>query len=602
MRAILLGQNANGERINLTPEMRRETHIHVIGGSNTGKSKFLEHLIRQDILAGHGVCVLDPHGSLYANLLNWLAGHEIGLDGDYREVFLVDPSRDHYIQPLNFFSKADGDVSVQSSRRVTLTAKLWGQPNTDETPTLERLLGLVYSFAIERQESLVNAAHLLDFNRPDLRNRAMATTTDRRLRSQWASLLETRNLRDWNGLVLSSENRLNRFLTPTISRFMGHVEGCLNIQAVMNRGAIVLVNLGNSSCLAPDQARLFGGFLLNQFFEAAMRRAHALKAGERAASYTLFVDEFQNFLTDDLAAMLDEVRKSGLRMVLSHQHLGHFADNPRLQKSVFTNARIRAVFGGLEYDDACVVAREMFLPDLNQRQIKKAIWHTTHIYQEETRTIRSTSGGVGRGVGRGRGESWASGSGTSSGSGRGHGTGTLDRVEGWFGPVEPGHVTASESEFVSSANSSLRTEGRGVNENEFESETEGWSETEVPVWVPIPVQELSSESEWSLEEKLSRLAELLKYQHQQHCYIQLNRIKTQPLSVPFVADRLLDPDNLLDYIQRINQYQGALRRSDADRLLLEREQKFLTESRERSADDSEVAAGVEIPLRRRRRT
>jgi hypothetical protein len=38
--------------------------MHVMGASGQGKSKFLEHCIREDILAGHGVCLIDPEGDL----------------------------------------------------------------------------------------------------------------------------------------------------------------------------------------------------------------------------------------------------------------------------------------------------------------------------------------------------------------------------------------------------------------------------------------------------------------------------------------------------------------------------------------------------------
>src|SRR6267378_1110001 len=55
----------------------RDKHLYICGGTGTGKSKFLESLIRQDIIAWRkskcAVIVLDPHGSLYDSLINWLA-------------------------------------------------------------------------------------------------------------------------------------------------------------------------------------------------------------------------------------------------------------------------------------------------------------------------------------------------------------------------------------------------------------------------------------------------------------------------------------------------------------------------------------------------
>src|SRR5688572_22102671 len=73
--AIVLGRNHAGAPIFL-PERARLEHVHRIGTTGGGKTKFLEHCIRQDIANGSGVCVIDPHGdhpdSLYRSSLGWL--------------------------------------------------------------------------------------------------------------------------------------------------------------------------------------------------------------------------------------------------------------------------------------------------------------------------------------------------------------------------------------------------------------------------------------------------------------------------------------------------------------------------------------------------
>lgn len=602
MKNIMLGYDANGRPLYLTPEMRRETHMHVIGGSGLGKSKCLEQVIRQDILAGHGICLVDWHGPLYKSVLDWCAYHHIGLNGDRRSLILIDPTQDDFVMPLNFFTRRGLDVSTQVSRRIAATVRVWGQTSTDGTPTLERICTQLFTFAVEHNESLVNAAHLLDFHRPELRDLAINKTADSRIRSQWTALQQIKTLREWTDQTMSTENRLNRFLgSRTVKRFLGLTDRCLSIREAMDRGAIVLVNLGDTDFLSRDQARLFGALLLNEFFEAAMQRANALEAGERARPFSLTLDEFQEYVTHDLAAMLDQVRKGGLQMTLAHQHLGHFVDDPRLAKSVTTNVRIRVVFGGLGYDDACIMANEMFLPDLNQRQIKKAIFHTTHTFEEQTRTVRSSSTSRSRGTGRGNGSTWSSGAGSGSGSGRGQASGTVSPVEGWFDAPDTTRITTTSSDFTSSSDFSTRSDGGSRNESEFESDGEGCGETVVPVWVPIPKRELMSESEWTREEKLSKVAELLVGQMPRHCYIKLNREKTQPLMVPFIRERLLRPERLLQYVQAANRQQGALLGSDVDRLLIQREQEFLEQARSLLPLQTEIRPGREVPLKRRTR-
>src|SRR3989442_9681177 len=47
----------------------RRAHTYLIGKTGTGKSTLLENLARQDIRAGHGLALLDPHGDLVERLL-----------------------------------------------------------------------------------------------------------------------------------------------------------------------------------------------------------------------------------------------------------------------------------------------------------------------------------------------------------------------------------------------------------------------------------------------------------------------------------------------------------------------------------------------------
>ena len=119
----------------------------------------------------------------------------------------------------------------------------------------------------------------------------------------------------------------------------------------------------------------------------------------------------------------------------------------------------------------------------------------------------------------------------------------LPHLEGWDGPDE-GNISRSES----SNDSWSENESSGESWQEGESETDG--ETEVPVWVPIPVQELGHETEWSREEKLSKIAEMLKCQQQRHCFIKLDTKKVQPMLVPFVRPYLFSEDFLLEYEAR----------------------------------------------------
>jgi hypothetical protein len=539
---MVLGWRADGKPLELSAELRRSTHIHVIGGSGTGKSKFLEWMIRRDIRHGRGLCLIDWHGTLYNDVLRCCAYHGVGAAGDFRSLVLLNPSEPDFITGFNPFEAGGGDVSVQVSRRVDATIRPWGVTNTDQTPTFGRICRLLYTFMIERQQTLPNAALLLHFKNKELRERAAESLTESFSRAEWDELQAISRRQEWKEEVLSTKNRLMRFVgSKSVKRFMGLNQNNVNLRDAMDSGKILLVNLGSSDYLDREAARVFASLFLNEFFETSMRRAPQAKAGEKPRPFSLYLDEFQEYITDDVAAMLDQVRKGGLQMVLAHQHLGHFEDNKRLKESVFTNARIRAAFGGLSTPSACELAEEMFLPDLNTRQIKKAYYHTIHLYEEQTRIIRGRS--------RTHGSTVSDSSSTS----------TTGPAVSWFEGADMEDLTRSDMESHSTS----------------ESESESESEVEVPVFVPIPAKELANETEWSREEKVSRVAQMLKYQQQRHCFIKLDTSETQPLKVPFVREYRLSEEYLEQYRRDVYARQGAISAIEADRIIAESERAFL---------------------------
>jgi hypothetical protein len=586
MRQIAIGTSARNAKLFLTPELRQGTHMHVVGGSGTGKSKFLEWLIRQDILAGHGLCLIDWHGTLYRDVLAYCSRLHVGLHGDPQQVVLINPSRPDFITGFNPFMNQGADISVQVANRVDATVKPWGASDTDQMPTFEFLATLLYTFAIEQGVTLPTAAQLLLFSRPRLRQYATRIVSDTYIRDRWEEVERlARSHRDWQQFALSTNNRVARFLSSRgIRRFIGLRSGNLDLMEIMDQGKILLVNLGASDFLDRKSAKVFAALFLNEFFETAMRRAER-HAPKKPPHFLLYLDEFQNYITDDIADMLDQVRKGGLHLVLAHQHVSHLLEQPTLKDSVLTNARIRAVFGGLPYESACEFASEMFLPDLNTRQIKKAYYHTIHLYREEQRAIRSRSTGRGSSSSYGNSQNSNQATGFSRGTGSGlargrslgvPGDGTTlpfgvdPEVEGWF--VE----TESENSFSASSESSISSEGSSESFSEGESEFESEGETSVPVWVPIPIQELGSESEWSVEEKRNRVAEMLKCQQQAHCFIKLDTLPTQPLKVPFVrAYDSQSREELAAYERAIYQMQEALPASRVDQLIEEDAQRFL---------------------------
>jgi DNA helicase HerA-like ATPase len=65
---LCIGAHTLGDLIVLDAEERRR-HLYIIGQTGTGKSTLLLNLIAQDLAAGEGFALLDPHGDLAESVL-----------------------------------------------------------------------------------------------------------------------------------------------------------------------------------------------------------------------------------------------------------------------------------------------------------------------------------------------------------------------------------------------------------------------------------------------------------------------------------------------------------------------------------------------------
>jgi hypothetical protein len=548
---ILLGHDAAGRRLELSAE-ERQAHMHVIGASGSGKSKFLELMIRADLDNRQGFCLIDPHGTLYKEVVDY-AAHKVLK----REIVLLDLSKPEFIIGFNPFRRAEhGDVSVQVDRRIRATMHAWGVENADQTPTLERVLRLIFTTLLDLNLSFSEAQYLVDFNAGELRTKLIQQIASPLIRREWEELEKLRAA-DWRSEVMSAKNRLFRLLTSkTLSRFF-NAAASIDLADIIESGKVLLVNLGASDDLSDENGRIFGSLLVNEFFEVARRRKAPM--GKSLKPYYLYMDEFQTFVGLDIAAMLDQVRKFKLFTVLAHQRFGQLDED--LQDAVLTNCRIKAVFGGLPVEAARMMAQELFIGQLDPMRIKVAIYQTKFWpkYSRDKVYSRGTSGG--RSVGTG--ENHSSGFGMSSSQGE------------FFGPQQWFGIPPSVGMSASLGTSSSTTHGHHSNETDFEGTSE--SESDVPIMLPVPFKELSSIQYFPVEEQLLQLTAALKEQFGRHCFIKIHHRQTQPLRVPLVLSHYTSSKSFGWYTTKLLEKGGAVTALTVDAEIAKGHERWNTE-------------------------
>ena len=471
-RRLHLGYDALKRPIHLDPSDRK-SHMHVIGSSGSGKSKFLEWMIRGDLRNHQGFCLLDPHGTLYDEVVKYCAHYPTTLPRD-----------------------------IIQSREI-------------------------------RQRMIDNCSVPL-------------------VQREWEELQDLK-ARDWREETLSLRNRLFRFLSsPSLMRFMGLADRSLDLKEIMDSGKILLVNLAPSDELSEENARVFGALLVNEFFECARRRQKDSRDND-PKPYYLYIDEFQEFVSIDVSKMLDQVRKYGLFAILSHQRFGQLNDD--LIDSL-SNCKIKAVFGGLPAKWARYMAEELFIGKLDPKKIKVAIKQTKFWPKEERRQVYTHGTSHSTSVGESSGSVSSSVSGSSFGE--------------FFGPEQwCGSMGSSRG------SSSAMSESSSYGSSYSESETTSESVADIPVFVPVPFEELSSIQYYSIDEQLTELTAALKEQYARHCFIKIQGNDAEPMLVPKVEQPYTRASAIAAYQERRLAAANALPAEAVDQLLAEQEKRLI---------------------------
>src|ERR1035441_10464763 len=151
---LLLGKNlANSLPVFLTPTLLA-THCQIVGSTGVGKTFLMEALIKNLIMQGFGVTVVDPNGDLHHRLMSfcaWLSLKKPELQL-HRRVVPFDVADTRKIKWLNDvadtrnivgFNPVARNARVMTYQVVALMEsirKAWGQGSFQETPRLARWL------------------------------------------------------------------------------------------------------------------------------------------------------------------------------------------------------------------------------------------------------------------------------------------------------------------------------------------------------------------------------------------------------------------------------------------------------------------------------
>ena len=306
---------------------QRLKHTHIVGATGTGKSTLLINMIAQDIEAGNGLAVLDPHGDLIESILKTIPEKRID------DVVIIDPSNSEY--PLSFnilHAHSEIEKEILSADLVAVFRRLstsWG----DQMNSV--LANAILAFLESNK-----GGTLIDLRRflieKEFRQEFLKTVSDPNIQYYWQKeyhLLKTNSI----GPILT---RLDSFLRSRIIRNMVAQKKGLDFENILNTKKILLIKL-SQGLIGNENSYMLGTFIVSKIHQAAFAR----QSMEVRNDFFLYVDEFQHFITPSMSAILSGARKYHVGLVLAHQDLQQLQKyDTELASAVISNACTRICF------------------------------------------------------------------------------------------------------------------------------------------------------------------------------------------------------------------------------------------------------------------
>ncbi len=345
----------------------RTRHQYIIGKSGCGKSSLLSWQIRQDVARGAGLCVVDPHGDLIEDILCHVPKERA------KDVIVFDPSDIERPMGLNMLEAKTAEEKDRASLdAMEIFIKMYG--NEIFGPRIQHYFRNGCLTLMDDEEE---GATLIDVPRlfvdEEFQRYKVSKCKNVVVKSFWEHEIAKTGAREKEEMIPYFSAKFGPFITnTTIRNIIGQPKSAFNIREIMDQGKILLVNLSKGK-IGDVNAQLLGLIFVNKVNMAALSRADTRQKDRRR--FYLYVDEFQNFVTDAFATILSEARKYELGLIMAHQYIGQLVGKTAAYDQASTKMR-DAVFGNvgtimsfkIGAEDAEYMAKEM-APVLSEQDV-----------------------------------------------------------------------------------------------------------------------------------------------------------------------------------------------------------------------------------------
>ncbi len=353
---LLLGHNTYRGK---TTEIRmkrddRFRHFYVIGQTGTGKSSIFQTMIRQDFLNGDGCCIVDPHGSLVEDLLPFVPKERVD------DVIIFDPSDLERPMGLNLL-EADSpeEQDMVALDAMNMMIKLFDEETFG--PRIQDYFrnGVLTLMADPNGGAITDIMRL--FTDDAFQRSKVKHIQNPVVKSFWTNQMAKTGAREKQEIIPYFAAKFGQFYTNGMIRnIIGQTKSSFDFTDAMDNQKILFMNL-SKGMTGDFNSKLLGLIIVAKIQTAALRRQKQTKGAR--TDFFLYIDEFQNYVTDSIESILSEARKYRLGLNIAHQYMSQI-DTSGQKKGVNLKDAVLGNVGTMMCykigaQDAEVMAKEM---------------------------------------------------------------------------------------------------------------------------------------------------------------------------------------------------------------------------------------------------
>lgn len=333
-----------------TPDRRR--HLYIIGKTGSGKSVHISNMAKQDIRKGNGMAVIDPHGDLAEDVLEFVP-KERAEDVVYFNP--ADMDRPLGINMLEAETEEEKDLAVQEM--IGIFQELF--PPEMIGPMFEHNMRNVMLTLMANPD---NPGTIIDiprmFTDDDFVDQYKEDLDDPVVTNFWEQEMEQTDDFHKSEMLGYLISKIGRFAENKMMRnILGQQESSFSFREAMDEEKILIINLSKGQT-GEVNAKLLGLLMVAKLQMAALARAD-MDESERN-DFFLYIDEFQNFVTESISTILSEARKYRLSLIMAHQYMGQLEDekgDTSTRDAVLGNVG-SIMSGRIGPDDAEILSKE----------------------------------------------------------------------------------------------------------------------------------------------------------------------------------------------------------------------------------------------------